>query len=116
MKCSLCQSDKKLIDAHIIPAWAYEYIYQKIDKEKREALLMIGAKLHTKRRPIGSYDPNILCQSCDKLIGDRYDQLGKKFFIDEEISDDPPIQKIRKPNIDTFETFYFISNLESRDQ
>ena len=33
---------------------------------------------HAKRRPIGSYDSNILCASCDNKIG-VYDAYVKEF-------------------------------------
>lgn len=119
MECQLCGENKKLIEAHIIPKWAYDFLYSRDDEERKKALLSIGANRYNKRRPTGSYDSEILCEKCDNLIGNKYDDMGKNFFVDEKIHKDGLIEKIDKPDISILRLFVLsvvwrssISNIE----
>jgi len=70
--CRLCLQDKKLIDAHIVPAGFYRYLYpDEVDypDSKKKSLIMVQDDGHTHPRPIGEYDKNILCAECDNRLG-----------------------------------------------
>jgi len=79
--CLLCRQEEVLIEAHIIPKWAFKYLYpNKEDFDKRALILVRKNKPNLKRR-IGSYDSNILCAKCDNFLG-KYDEYGKKVILD----------------------------------
>lgn len=63
MTCRLCHSNKRLIDAHIIP----RAFYEASKNSRAEPLYLISTKPneYIKKSPIGPYDPNILCAKCD---------------------------------------------------
>lgn len=88
MTCRLCRKEKKLIKAHVIPKWAFRFLYPsggKIDGK----LHMVDAKYpQARRRPVGVYDKSILCAECDQTIGRLYDEYAKKIFIDSKFIKD----------------------------
>lgn len=75
--CKLCGKPEKLIKAHIIPKWAYNYIKQdnhffKVSvnsKNRKEIKMQDGWK-----------DGAILCKKCDGDVIGAYDMYAKKFF------------------------------------
>lgn len=73
-KCKMCLEIKPLIKAHIIP----HSLYSKCSKTK----LYADSLAYSKKRPKGSYDPNILCADCDGKIG-KLDHIAKKLLIDK---------------------------------
>jgi hypothetical protein len=79
--CYLCKKDKKLIKAHIIPKWAYMYLYPEIPDEDNRSLILVGNNKKPVKRPIGIYDPEILCENCDNFFG-KYDEYGKEVLLD----------------------------------
>lgn len=82
--CNLCRKEKKLIEAHIVPKWAYMNLYNnESDKDKR-SLILVEKNKYDLKRPMGSYDPNILCANCDNFLG-KYDEYGKKVFLDSPL-------------------------------
>lgn len=90
MKCKLCGREKKLINSHIIPKSFFMTLYP---KNNRESLVLIDEeKMTTKRRPVGVYDKNILCGSCDNLIG-FYDSYAKDLLLDSKLKFYPNIKK-----------------------
>ncbi len=82
MKCCLCLQEKKLVDAHIIPKWAFMYLYP---ESKVQPLILIGTEGNKKSR-VGVYDPNILCKECDGFIG-IFNNYGKKVFLEKQLED-----------------------------
>jgi len=106
MKCRLCDQTKNLIDAHVIPAWAYRFLYPETDPLKENPLILIG-KTHTKRRPIGAYDSGILCKECDNFLGD-YDNYGKYTLFEKELeryNDSDTAYVIRDIDTEKFKLF-----------
>lgn len=81
--CKLCGQNKKLIESHIIPKWAFRYLYPEDPELKKQSLILIG-KGSEIRRPIGPYDNKILCMECDNFIG-KYDNYGKNILLDSEL-------------------------------
>lgn len=94
MKCKLCNEEKDLINAHLIPKWAYKHI-AKVDNKYDLILVEKGKQ---KRAPIGTYDQNILCKECDNFIGE-YDDYAKKVILDKEL------KKVK-------EAFYIIKDVD----
>lgn len=72
MQCKLCMQTKPLIEAHIIPKSFYA----------ENTRLISDTIPYIKRRPIGTYDPNILCYQCDSLVFGKLDDFAKKILID----------------------------------
>lgn len=86
MKCRLCNVDKPLIDAHIIPRSIYEEA-----KDGRDTHLIVVQNkpgTYPKKLPIGFYDNSILCSECDGRLG-RFDEYGKKFIFGLEHNSEP---------------------------
>ena len=81
MRCRLCGEDKELISAHLIPKWAYRDI-SGTGGEGTD--IVLAAKGKTKRRPVGTYDKNILCGECDNFIG-QYDAYGKEVILGKKL-------------------------------
>lgn len=83
-QCKFCLKEKQLIKAHIIPKWAFSYLYP--ENEDNRIPLMLASKDGQVRRPIGPYDMNILCGECDNLLG-KYDNYAKNIFIDGKLEE-----------------------------
>jgi len=81
-QCTLCNIQTKFVDAHIIPKWAYRYLYPE-DKEAKKKSLIFVSKEQPVKRPIGIYDSNILCAECDKILG-KLDEYGKVVLLDKK--------------------------------
>jgi hypothetical protein len=70
--CRLCGENEKLIDAHIIP-WA---LIKEIMPKDGKPLTVVQKDLHyTPPAPKGEYDPDILCNDCDKYLG-NFEQIS----------------------------------------
>lgn len=82
MICKLCQHEKMLIDAHIIPKFFFRYLYPNEKIEGQSLLLVNSSGGRVLNSRVGPYDKNILCQECDNEIG-RFDDYAKKVFIDK---------------------------------
>ena len=88
MTCKLCNKDKKLIKAHIIPEFLYRDIDLYIPDKKGQGRIHGftntngNLKFIKKGLPIGIYDTTILCKECDSLTIKEYDDYGKKIFMD----------------------------------
>src|SRR3954470_151131 len=63
MLCRLCEQQKKLIKAHIIP----EGFFRRL-REGNKAPLLVSERDYVKRSPIGIYDSGILCANCDGIF------------------------------------------------
>lgn len=78
MICKLCNKNRKLIKAHIIPRAIYELV-----KEGRDShLVVVQNKDETfpKKSRIGFYDNSILCSDCDGRLG-KYDDYGVRVLF-----------------------------------
>ncbi len=83
MECRFCSQEKKLIKAHIIPEWAFRYLYPDPKKRNGKKLVLVNQDCSIKR-PVGIYDDTILCQECDNKIG-LNDNYAKNVFLDGKI-------------------------------
>lgn len=81
--CSLCKLNKTLIQAHVIPKWAFKYLYPERPDGDNRSLVLVGKNIKEVKRPIGPYDPNILCKECDSFLG-KFDEYGKKILLDSQ--------------------------------
>lgn len=77
MICKLCQRDKDLIKAHIIPDWLHEEFY---DEKHFIQNVNVNNKNKISKLPTGEYDENILCKDCDGTILSNYENVGKNFY------------------------------------
>lgn len=112
MICKLCKKNKPLIKAHILPRTFYDFLYPAHD---RYPLLMVDANKRTKKRPVGSYDTNILCKDCDSDIG-LYDNYGKKVFLEMSVEKYPNSDKAYLiKGVDYKKLSFFIISLLWRD-
>lgn len=81
--CRLCNEQKGLINAHVIPKWAFMSLYPDDPEESNLPLNLIEKNTQT-RRPIGPYDQNILCADCDGYLG-KYDGYAKDVFLNSDL-------------------------------
>ena len=99
MNCRLCDSDLSSVnkcDAHIFPRGLLKFMSQ----EEFGKLLIVGTDMGKKKKaPIGSYDPNILCNKCDNKIG-HYDDYALTFISNAEIENHPVGVGWKANNID----------------
>lgn len=88
MKCRLCHTElnaSNKCNAHILP----QGMLKAMSPEEFGQLLIVGTDMGKKKRaPIGSYDPNILCNSCDNKIG-VYDKYALKFIRTAKLEEHP---------------------------
>jgi hypothetical protein len=85
MLCRLCETEKPLIDAHIIPR---SFFLEHADPKQPNRLVTDRANTFPKRSPIGVYDSTILCAECEAFFS-PYDDYGYRFFHPKE--DYPPV-------------------------
>jgi hypothetical protein len=60
MRCRLCEEDKKLIEAHIIPRCLLQPL-----NSPSGPMVIVSKDSHPKRLQTGQYDDKILCADCD---------------------------------------------------
>lgn len=113
MECKLCRCEKELIDAHIIP----ESFFETKGKTTPVVELTSSEEIYPKRRPIGIYDPTILCKECEKIF-DKWDDYGYKLLCEKTderkiiMNDDSGIILERYDNYDYFKLkMFFVSVL-----
>jgi len=75
--CKLCGQTAKLIRAHIIPKSLYRDLRDSDGGVSK--LITNTAGVHSKRIPMGIYDPQIVCEDCEKLFA-PWDDYAKWFF------------------------------------
>lgn len=95
--CILCKEQKDLINAHIIPKWAFKYLYPDNPQKKQRPLSLLKKGEHI-RRPIGPYDQNLLCKECDNFLG-IYDDYGKRVLLETDFIKKTELSLIAK-NVD----------------
>ena len=81
MICRLCNTEKgKLCKAHLIPESFYRFMYPD-EIVQGDALRVVLHNLdYVKKSRTGLYDENILCASCDHLLG-QLDEYGKNVLL-----------------------------------
>lgn len=77
--CTWCSKNTKLVDAHIVPSAFYE---QLVDTGGVPLVLGSEPGFRPKRRPSGTYDPGILCASCEARFS-PWDDYGVQIFRDQ---------------------------------
>lgn len=75
--CQLCGKTAKLIRAHIIPKSLYKDLQDTNGGVSKLITNTVG--IHSKRIPMGIYDPKIVCEDCEKLFS-PWDDYAKWFF------------------------------------
>jgi len=88
MKCRLCNQDKKLIKAHIYPAFFYKNLglYSpdlKGQGRVHKAIISDNNIYYSKKGlPEGLYDPFILCQACDNYFNEEFENYANNVLFD----------------------------------
>ena len=90
MTCRLCQLDKPLVDAHIIP----RAFFESAKLRRSEPLFMVPTEStkRLKKAPIGPYDRHILCADCDgdlNLFDDYAVKLFRSVFVKKHCLREP---------------------------
>lgn len=75
MPCKLCGQDRNLIEAHIIPRSFFE-----IDPSSPPNILSNAEGRHPRRSPSGIYDPNLVCEICERVF-DPYDDYAHDLLL-----------------------------------
>lgn len=69
--CALCHQEKLLEDSHLIPAWAYRYLYKAVNDEP---IHVAGGTAMHKGKQIKQY---LLCRCCEQRFSTREDYVSK---------------------------------------
>ena len=102
MTCKLCEQEKKLIKAHILPKFLYEKM-----KDENNSFLTVNYdikdfKNHKKKKvQIEDYDPKILCGDCDnRILGRYYEDYAKIMFYGAKFPTEinPECTNFKNPN------------------
>lgn len=88
--CKLCGQNAKLIKAHIIPKSLYKDLRDSDGGVSKLITNTVG--VHSKRIPVGLYDPQIVCEDCERFFS-PWDDYAKWFF--EKNVPNPVIDKGR---------------------
>ena len=86
MNCRYCGEDKKLIKAHVIPEAFFRRL--RVDQDPPR-LLTNKENEYPKRAPVGVYDSEILCETCEVKFGD-WDNYAQ-YLLGEELRNCSPI-------------------------
>ena len=80
MQCSLCNQDKKLIKAHIIP----RSFHKSLKQGDVQTPIIITSKPgeYPKQSQTGVYDKEIVCEDCEKIFS-TWDDYGYEFLFQE---------------------------------
>ncbi len=80
MKCKLCRESADFGKSHVIPESFF--LHRKIEHET-PILSTNKAWAYPKKRPIGEYDPEILCKECETIFN-SWDSYGKELLINKQ--------------------------------
>lgn len=77
MQCRLCDNEGEGCRAHILPEAFYRNIRGEDDR-----LLLLGTDpdAYARRAPIGIYDTELVCRSCERTFND-WDRFGADFLL-----------------------------------
>lgn len=82
MICRMCHEDRSLVKSHIIPQAFFVAINGDVTNPSK--LITNDPGKYPKRSPVGVYDENILCASCENIFG-GWDDYAISVFRDESI-------------------------------
>ena len=74
--CKLCESEAKLIHAHVIPRSFWEIDFS----QPAPRLVTNTLGIYPKKAPIGVYDQTILCEPCERTFGE-YDSYAANLLL-----------------------------------
>lgn len=83
--CRFCGLDKKLIRAHIIPGAFFRRLR---DGQEPPRMLTSKEGEYPKRMPIGEYDPDILCDDCERQFSE-WDGYAQELLGEEPKGSSP---------------------------
>lgn len=87
MNCRLCDKERPLIKAHIIPEGFFRVLR---DETEVPHLLTNKPGAYPKKAPIGVYDKSILCKDCDQIFA-PWDDHAQQVML-HEFSNALPIE------------------------
>jgi hypothetical protein len=93
MVCRLCETEQRLIKAHIVPEGFFRVLR---DASAVPEVYTNKPRAHPKRAPIGVYDKSILCRPCDNLFSpwDKHAQdVLLRDFSDKTAIYDGPVKR-----------------------
>ena len=77
MECRLCLQEKTLLKrSHIIP----DFMYQEIYDEKHRIIKFDATKIHKEFMQSGAYQGDILCQNCDNVVLQKFEDYAARFL------------------------------------
>ncbi len=79
--CKMCGCEKQLVEAHIVP----KAFYRDMNADSANKMLWtLGTdeQKRVRRSPQGEYDPEIVCEDCEKLF-QPYDQYAAELLIQD---------------------------------
>jgi hypothetical protein len=99
--CKLCEKEKKLIEAHIIP----KFMFKKM-KDENNSFYEVKINVETKEQKSKKvqkedYDKNILCGDCDNgILGGIYEDYAKDVLYGENLNSTiaPKCKNYMNPN------------------
>jgi len=83
MPCKLCGQDRELIQAHIIPRSFFE-----IDPSTSPRILSNAEGRHPRRSPSGIYDPDLVCELCERVFA-PYDDYAQDLLLRRREAQEP---------------------------
>jgi hypothetical protein len=89
--CLLCDEKKPLIEAHIIREFFYKNLGLYEPDKKGQGRIHTATifkdevTFNKKGIPIGIYDKNILCESCDNFINQEYENYSKQLLFNNSV-------------------------------
>ena len=103
--CKLCEREKKLINAHIIPKQLYKPIGEASGGES-PWVYGVGTDKKSQQSQSGIYDPDILCRECDGDLIGPWDNYGQILLRSSPSPENYIVDDAGKPagyKIDTFD-------------
>jgi len=103
--CKLCEREKKLIKAHIIPKKLYNPIL-KASSGESPRVYVVGTEKKSQQSQNGIYDPDILCGECDGNLIGPWDNYGQTLLLSSPSPENYIVDDAGKPagyKIDTFD-------------
>jgi hypothetical protein len=92
MLCKLCDQERKLVRAHIIPEAFFRRARSEDDGNVPWMLVSSTPGLPAKRTRIGIYDQGILCEACERLFQDC-DSYAVNLLLDRVVAESHPMYR-----------------------
>lgn len=77
--CKLCEKHHKLCDSHALPMAMFRQIFKKRESAGKLIVVVDDEKTPT-HYSSDSWSTLSLCKNCERLLNDKYDSFGIKFF------------------------------------